>query len=492
MTTTGAPDALSTADTGLPLAGPEPAPPWRALPVLLAGTFLVVLDFFGVNVALPSLAAELGADPSAIVWVVAGFALATAATQLLAGRLGDHVGHRRGFAVGLAVFTAASFVCAAAPGATVLVAARVVQGVGAAFIGTSVLSIVGVSFAGGARARALAWYGAVLGVAAAGGQLVGGALIAADVAGLGWRAIFAVNVPVGVLALVLTPRLVPVTRGTRSGRLDVAGMVLGALTMVLLVLPLVQGRQAGWPLWTWVSLALVPVLGTATYRHGDRVERAGGQPLLPPSLLRRPSMSLGLVAQLVYWCGQASFYFVLALYLQDGLGLTPLDAGLVFGVLAVGYLATSFRAPGLAVRHGRRVVVVGLVAILAAYGALGLALVAAPDGTGSTVAALVPGLLLAGAGQGLCIVPLTAQVLAHADPRQAGSVSGALQTAQQAGNSVGVAVVGVVFYGVLGAAGGTVGHAFGASLVALAAVGAAALAAVGLPALVLTRSRAEA
>jgi len=493
MTSTGE-RSIPTAARLAPAVVPPvaPAPPWRALPVLLAGTFLMVLDFFGVNVALPSLAAELDAGPSEVVWVVAGFALAMAGTQLVAGRLGDHVGHRRGFALGLVVFTAASFACAAAPGAAVLVVARVVQGVGAAFIGTSVLSIVGVSFTGAARARALAWYGAVLGVAAAGGQLVGGALIAADVAGLGWRAIFAVNVPVGVVALVLTPRLVPATRPRRSGRLDLVGMALGALTMVLLVLPLVEGRQVGWPLWTWVSLALVPVVAVLTYRAGDRLERAGGQPLLPPSLLRRPSLSFGLVAQLVYWCGQASFYFVLALYLQDGLGLSPLDAGLVFGVLAAGYLATSFRAPALAARHGSAVVVTGLVAILAGYGALGLAVADAPGSAGATVAALVPGLLLAGAGQGLCITPLAAQVLAHADPRQAGSVSGALQTAQQAGNSVGVAVVGVVFYGVLGSAGGTVAHAFGASVVVLAAVGLLALLGVGLLALAVRRGPAGA
>jgi predicted MFS family arabinose efflux permease len=241
-----------------------------------------------------------------------------------------------------------------------------------------------------------------------------------------------------------------------------------------------------------VSLALVPVVAVLTYRAGDRLERAGGQPLLPPSLLRRPSLSFGLVAQLVYWCGQASFYFVLALYLQDGLGLSPLDAGLVFGVLAAGYLATSFRAPALAARHGSAVVVTGLVAILAGYGALGLAVADAPGSAGATVAALVPGLLLAGAGQGLCITPLAAQVLAHADPRQAGSVSGALQTAQQAGNSVGVAVVGVVFYGVLGSAGGTVAHAFGASVVVLAAVGLLALLGVGLLALAVRRGPAGA
>lgn len=483
MTTTGArsnPSTTTSQPPGTAAPAAPAAPPWRALPVLLAGTFLTVLDFFGVNVALPSLATDLGAGASAVVWVVAGFALAMAATQLLAGRLGDHVGHRRGFVVGVALFTAASFACAAAPGPTELVAARVAQGVGAAFISTSVLSIIGVHFPGEARSRALAWYGAALGIAAAGGQLVGGALIAADVAGLGWRAIFAVNVPVGLAALALTPRLVPGTRGKGAGRLDLLGMALGALTMVLLVLPLVQGREAGWPLWTWVSLALVPCLAVVTYRHGARFERAGGQPLLPPSLLRRPSMSLGLLAQLVYWCGQASFYFVLALYLQDGLGLTPLDAGLVFGVLATGYLATSFRAPALAVRHGSVVVVAGLLAILAGYAALALALAAAPASRGAAVAALVPGLLLAGAGQGLCITPLSAQVLAHADRRQAGSVSGLLQTAQQAGNSVGVAVVGVVFYGVLGATGGTVAHAFGASLGVLAVIGAVALAGVGL------------
>jgi MFS family permease len=447
--------------------------------VLLAGTFLVILDFFGVNVALPSLATDLHATDGQVEWVVAGFGLTLATTLLLAGRVGDHVGRRRAFSIGIALFTAASLGCAAAPTGTTLVLARLVQGVGAAFVVTGTLSLIGVLFTGAARTRALAAYGIVMGVVAAGGQLVGGAFIAADVAGLGWRAIFAINVPVGIAALVLAPMLVPESKAARAGRFDVVGTVLAAATMTALVLPLVQGREAGWPVWTWVSLAAVPVLAVLTARYEARIESRGGHPLLPPSLLRRRSLAVGLVGQLLYWCGQASFYFVLALFLQEGVGLDALDAGLVFTILAVGYLATSFGAPALAARHGRTVPLVGLLTILAGYGALGLALHASPTGTGAVVAALAPGLLVVGAGQGLCITPLTALILAHTTPQHAGAVSGALQTAQQAGNSIGVAVVGVVFYGIVDGSGASITSGFGASLVVLAGVAVLALVAVG-------------
>jgi MFS family permease len=223
---------------------------WAALPVLLAGAFMVVLDFFIVNVALPSMAADLGASESSLEWVVAGYGLAFAAFLITAGRLGDDVGRRRAYAVGLAVFTVASAACGLAPSPTTLVLARVAQGVAGAVVMPQVLSIVGVTYRGDDYVRALSLYGVALGLAAVGGQVIGGALVQTDVAGLGWRGCFLINVPIGLAALALTPRLVPESRAPRRSPLDLAGAAALGIGLVAILLPLIEGRQQGWPAWT--------------------------------------------------------------------------------------------------------------------------------------------------------------------------------------------------------------------------------------------------
>ena len=231
---------------------------WAALPVVLAGTFMVVLDFFIVNVAMPAMQADLHAGTGALEWVVAGYGLTFATLLITAGRLGDQFGRRRLFSVGLALFTLASAACGLAWSPAALVAARLVQGVAAALLSPQVLSIIGVAYTGEDRVRALSVYGIVLGLAAVGGQLVGGVLVQADVAGLGWRSCFLINVPVGLAALALAPRLVPESRAGRSSRIDVAGTVLVTAGLTAIILPLVEGRQHGWPLWTWLSLGAAP------------------------------------------------------------------------------------------------------------------------------------------------------------------------------------------------------------------------------------------
>jgi EmrB/QacA subfamily drug resistance transporter len=435
-------------------SGRERAVSWAPLAVILCGTFVYVLDFFIVNVALPSIQRDLAASPAAIEWVVAGYGLTSAALLVTGGRLGDHYGRRKLFCIGIAVFTVTSALSAAAPGAGFLVAARLAQGVGAAIMAPNVLSILGTTYTGLARVKAISAYGMVMGVAAVGGQLLGGLLISANVAGLGWRAIFWVNVPVGVAALVLARRMVPESRAARPGRLDLRGAALFTAALVALVLPLLDGRADGWPAWSWACLAAGPVLLAAFARYLRGVARRGGQPLLDPAIFAVRAFRAGLACQVLFWCQQAASYLLLALYLQAGRGLSPIGSGGVFAVLAAGYLATLFRAPALTLRFGRRVVATG--ALLAALGDLLLVLAAAPGGAG--VAALFPGLFLLGAGQGLCITPLTTTVLAHADASRAGSVSGALSTAQQVGNAIGVALSGVIFYGLLGT-----GHGYAAA-----------------------------
>ena len=463
---------LSTAsrtETGKPRAVS-----WAPLAVILCGTFVYVLDFFVVNVALPSIQRGLAASPAAIEWVVAGYGLTSAVFLVTGGRLGDHYGRRRMFCIGLAAFTVTSALCAAAPDAGFLVAARLAQGIGAGIMAPNVLSILGTTYAGPARVKAISAYGIVMGIAAAGGQLLGGVLIDANLAGLGWRVIFWVNVPVGIAAIAAARKWVPESRSGTPGKLDLRGAALFTAALIAIVLPLLDGRAHGWPAWSWASLAAGPVLLAAFAAWLRREKRRGGQPLLDPSIFAVRAFRAGLTCQLLFWCQQAACYLLLALYLQEGRGLSPIKSGGVFAVLAAGYLATSFRAPALTVRYGRRVLFAG--ALVAALGNVVLLLAVADAGSTGAIAALFPGLFLLGAGQGLCITPLTATVLSHADASSAGSVSGAMATAQQVGNAIGVAISGVIFYGLLGA-----GHgyavAYGWSIAQMAAllVGVAAL-----------------
>ena len=444
---------------------PSGAGHWAALPVLLAGAFMVVLDFFIVNVALPSIAADLGAKESSLEWIVAGYGLTFAAFLITAGRLGDELGRRRIYAIGLVLFTLASAACGLAPTPTTLVLARVVQGVAGAIVMPQVLSIIGVTYRGPDYVRAISIYGMVLGLAAVGGQLIGGGLVESDVAGLGWRWCFLINVPVGLAAFALTPRLVPESRAERRGSLDLAGSALVASGLVAVLLPLIEGREQDWPLWTWISLGAAPLILGAFVAHERRLGRRDAGPLLDLTLFRERAFSAGLVTQLFLASAQAAFFVYLALYLQVGRGLSALESGLLFAIVAVAYVAVSGPAPKLTERYGRSVVAVGGLSLAA-----GLALLAttvSEVGVGGSVAALAPGLALAGVGIGLCFTPLTATVLRNVDSERVGAASGTMSTMQQVGYAVGVAVTGLIFFG----AGQDVARAFEISLIQLAVLG---------------------
>jgi len=426
---------------------------------------MVVLDFFIVNVALPSIQTDLHATAGSVEWVVAGYALTSAVFLITAGRLGDRFGRRRLFTFGLVLFTLASAACGAAATPTELVIARLVQGIAGAMLMPNVLSIIGVLYNGPDRVRALGIYGTVMGGAAISGQLIGGALMATNVLGLGWRTCFLINVPVGALAVLLAPRLIPESRAESSATLDLPGTVLITAVLTAVVLPLVEGRQHGWPTWTWISFAAAPVLLALFIGRQRRVERRGGSPLLDASLFRQRSFSAGLLTQFAFWGGQASFFVVLALYLQQGRGLHPLAAGLVFTILASAYVAASMTAPRLTGRFGRRVIGGGAL-ILATGHALLLGGVA-DVGVGGSVAVLAPGLLLVGAGMGLVLAPLATTILQSLEPERAGAASGMLTTMQGVGNALGVAVTGVIFFGALH---GGYAHAFELAVGELAAL----------------------
>jgi len=435
--------------------------------VLMAGTFVFVLDFFIVNVAIPSTQAELGASDSQIQLVVATYAIAIASLMILGGRLGDLFGRRRLFMAGLALFTASSALCGAAPGIEVLLAGRVLQGIGAALFAPQVLSIIGVTFDGDERRRAVTTYGLTMGLAAAGGQLIGGALIALNLFDLDWRACYLVNVPIGIAALALAPRAIAESRAEDTRRLDFLGAALAGATLVAIVLPLVEGQRQGWPAWTFVCLAAAVPLALAFALRQRRLAASGGAPLVHPDLFRERAFTVGVLASVVFYAGMASFFLVLAIYLQEGCGLSALDSGLVFTPLALGYLLASIGAEALVPRFGRQVLAAG--GVVRAVALAGMALTVAAIGTGGSPLLLVPALAVDGIGMGLLTAPLVATVIGGMDPRHAGAASGVFSTANQVGNTIGVAAIGAVFYGAIGPDGDYAG-AFELALVAVAAV----------------------
>lgn len=454
---------------------PNPA---LAMWILMAGTFVFILDFFIVNVAIPATQADLGASDGQIQLVVATYAIAIASAMIVGGRLGDAFGRRCMFMAGLGLFTLSSAVCGAAPSIDVLLAGRFAQGLGAALFAPQILSIISVSFAGEARTRAVTVYGLVMGLGAVSGQLIGGALIAIDVLGLDWRSCYLVNVPIGLASVALAPLAIAESRAAGERRIDLPSAVLAGATLVALVLPLIEGRQQDWPAWTFACLAATVPLGAAfVVRQRQLGAAAGREPLVDPELFRHRAFTVGVATSVVFYAGMASFFLVLAIYLQEGRGLSALDSGLVFAGLAGGYLAASIGAEALAPRFGRQVLAAG--AVVRAVALAGLTLTVAAIGVGGSTLLLVPALAVDGIGMGLLTAPLVATVVGGMEERHAGSASGVLSTAQQVGNTIGVAAVGAIFYGALGRDGDFAG-AFETALVMIAAISLAVAALVQL------------
>ncbi|MEZ0108923.1 EmrB/QacA subfamily drug resistance transporter [Catenulispora sp. EB89] len=417
--------------------------------VLLAGVFMTTLDIFIVNVAIPATQRDLHASPAAIQWIVAGYGLTVAAGVITAGRLGDMFGRRRMYALGMALFTAASAACGMAPTADVLIASRVVQGIGAALLSPQTLAIIGTAFEGAKRVRAFTAYALAMGLAAVFGQLIGGVLIDLNFSGLGWRSCFLINVPVGAVALTLVPRAVPESRaeGART-RLDVPGVAMVSAALVATVLPLIQGQSQGWPLWTWLSFGAALVLFGAFGWYQGRLAAAQKSPLIDPALFRSKGFTRGIIAQIVFWMGQGSFFLIFALYLQIGRGLDALHAGLVFTAIGIGYLLTSMVAQKLTARLGRQTAAVGT--LLMAVSLADLIVTLHLTGSHGSLLWTIPALVGDGAGMGLAIGPLAAGAMGRVAPQHTGAASGVVSTVMQVGGAVGVAVIGIVFYSALG------------------------------------------
>ena len=444
--------------------------------ILLAGAFLPIMDFFITNVALPSIDASLHASASSLELVIAGYGVTYAALLVLGGRLGDRYGRHRLFLGALIGFVLASLACGLAPGVGVLIAARIVQGATAALLVPQVLATFHHTLEGEHKARALALYGATSGIAAVVGQLVGGLLVSADIAGTAWRPIFLVNVPIGIVVLLVAARIVPATRSEHPVGIDLPGTVLFAATLVSLLVPLTEGHSLGWPWWTWLLLALAVVLGAATYVVEKAAERRGEVPLLPPSLLRLPSMSRGLAMVLAFSIGFGAFMFVFALTVQDGLHADALHGGLAILPMALLFFAGSVLAPRLISRFGRAALSAGAVLQLA--GLTWLVAVLVVDWPHVSLWAMAAPLALVGAGQSMLFAGLFRSVLTDVPAHLGGIGSGALITLQQSGLALGVATLGTLY---IGLAPHGVSHAFATveyvqmGIVALLAVGVAAL-----------------
>lgn len=415
---------------------------WVASAFLLLSIAMILVDTTVVNVALPTLERELGATEAQLQWIVATFTLTFALLQVIAGRLGDIRGHRRMVLLGVAGFVVASAVCALAPTVPVLLVGRILQGATGALVVTQSLSIFQISFPPHERATIFSLFGAVSGIAAAVGPPLGGLLLAADVAGLSWRPIFLINLPIGLATLVGAWLYVRESRSSRPTGMDLRGAALLTVALLALLFPLVQGDSLGWPWWAiGMMVASVPLFALFWYSQRS-TEEAGGSPLVPPALFRQRAFVTGLSVCLAFFGAAFSLFFIFTIYLQRGAGYTALDAGLTTMAAPIATIVGAALSSALVRRFGVRMLTVGV--LITAAGQLGLLLTAAAGATGAWQQ--VPGLALAGLGVGLVVGPIVDLVLERIRHEDAGSASGVLNTADQLGVATGIALAGTVFF----------------------------------------------
>jgi EmrB/QacA subfamily drug resistance transporter len=415
---------------------------------MLVAVFMELMDVTMANVAVPSIRKDLGASFGQIQWVVAGYSLAFAVALMTGGRLGDIWGRKKVFLAGLAAFVVTSVLSGAAPGPAFLITSRVLQGLAAAVMLPQVLASISVWFpAGKKREAAFGLFGAVTGMGGIVAPLIGGGLISANLFSLGWRPIFLINLPIGLVAFAAALFLVGESAVPAAPRLDVAGALTGALGVFLLVFPVIQGRAAGWPWWGWALLALAAPVFAAFAVLEQRRARQGRPILADLALFRRRSFSAGLLVTLVFFGGVTATAFILMIYLQSGYGYSPLRAGLSLVPLALALVAGSGISIAASKRLGRAVLQLGC--LVSAGGVAWLSQITGSHTAQLSIWELVPPLVTFGVGLGLTVAPLTDFVLADVPPHSAGSASGVLSAIIQAGNAVGVAVLGSIFFSLL-------------------------------------------
>ncbi len=432
---------------------------------MLAAQFMALLDVFIVNVAAPTIRTELHASGAGLQLVIAGYTITYAVLLITGARLGDRLGHRRMYLVGLTVFTVASLACGLARGAGELTAFRLLQGAGSALLIPQVLSLIQRNFAGEARVKALGAYSAVLATGAAAGQVLGGVLVSADLFGTGWRPVFLVNVPVGVVLLLLAARVLPrdddaERAAGRARGLDLPGLVLLGAAVSLFTVPLVLGEEEDWPLWPWLSLTAAALLFALFCAYESRLARRGGAPLIAPRVLRTPGMGLAVFRVTAVMAANAGFLFVLTLHVQGGLGHSALRAGLTFAPTAAvfGLVGLTWRRWPQAVQ--RPLIPGGFALTAVSTAAVGLLLRDGGDGGLWLYVAFVG----VGAGLSLGFGPTLTRALATVRAEDAADASGLLATVTQLGQLTGVACFGALFLNRIESQGGAGAYSSGSAL----------------------------
>ncbi|WP_407178666.1 MFS transporter [Bradyrhizobium sp. STM 3562] len=438
---------------------------WIALPVLLAGAFLPPLDFTIVNLALPSIRQSLGATSSDVQFVISAYAATYAVFLITGGRLGDLYGRRTVFLTGVAGFTIASALCGAAWSPAALIAGRILQGIMATVMAPQVLASIRVLFAGAAQEKALALYGATFGLANLCGQVLGGVLVSSHPLGLTWQAIFFVNIPIGLATLLGGWFFLRDSRAQQAQRLDAGGVVLLSLTLGLLVYPLIEGREIGWPWWIVTMLAASPAALALFGAFESRLARRGGSPLVELSLFRDKRFATGVVMALTFYM-QNAFFLTFSVYLQNGLHLTPMAAGIATLPYVSGSFVASLASSYLMQRLGPYALTVGFGLQALGFVVLMLAVESILPGGGSI------GLVAAGMGFGIIMPSVIKAVIGGVASRHAGLASGVVISALQIGSALGIAIIGGVFYSALGLEQSTAAyaHAFALALGCVVAV----------------------
>jgi EmrB/QacA subfamily drug resistance transporter len=417
---------------------------WLILGVVLVGSFMAVLDVFIVTQGLPSIRTTLGAGVSDLELVVSAYSLVYAVFLITGGRLGDTLDRKRIFLFGMTVFTVASALAGYAPSAPFLVGARALQGLGAALMYPQVLSIIQVTFKGPERSLALGLFAAISGIGAITGNIIGGLLIQLNLAGLAWRPIFLVNVPIGVFGLLAGFLVLRPSRAERAPKLDLPGVGLISLFLVSLILPLAEGQQLGWPTWMILLLVLsLPLLGVFVLYERRRTD-AGADPLVDMDLFQHRSFAIGMPLVILYYIAASGFFFTFVLFLQSGLGFSPVASGLSFAAINTGFITASVLGPRLIPRLGNRLL--SFAYALQAVGLVWTMLTVTSSGTGLTLNELAIPLSVFGLGAGFALSPLLGIILSGVPSQDVGAASGVVSTSMQIGNTVGISLYGLIFY----------------------------------------------
>ncbi|MFD9478748.1 MFS transporter [Streptomyces nojiriensis] len=414
-----------------------------ALLVVLFSSFMDLVDATIVTVAAPAIARDMGAGDAQIQWTIAAYTLALGAGLITGGRLGDQFGRKRLFMIGLVGFMVTSALCALAVTPGMLIGMRAVQGLTAGIMVPQVFGVIRASFAPAERARAFGAYGAVQGLASVAGPLLGGLLVEADLFDLGWRTIFWINVPISILALVVGARVLPESRSASTARLDLVGALLAASGILLLLLPVIQTETWGWTAADYALLAAGIILLTIFLAYERSLAGRGGEPVFDPALLRIRAFAIGLSASVLFFGGIGSFFLTLSVYLQLGTGRTAWETGLVILPYALGSIITSGLGVALAAKAGRALLLTGSLTIAASQLVL---LAVIRDGSDPGFWLLALGLFIGGLGLGLAAPFLVNVVLAGIPGRNAGAAGGVLSTVNQIGGSIGIAVLGTIFF----------------------------------------------